>query len=120
MKRILKCVLVFLAASSLLVFGTCGALGIGWQSFWEQRLLVGVVGGFGFLLTVLILLLLRFLELPEVLQSRGAGVLLSILFPVTEAFFLFFNRKKELGMPPRREKPPVEEPIWHQETFGDF
>lgn len=88
MKRILKCVLVFLAASSLLVFGTCGALGIGFHSFWEQRLLVGVVGGFGFLLTVLILLLLRFLELPEVLQSRGAGVLLSILFPVASLLIL--------------------------------
>ena len=88
MKRILKCVLVFLAASSLLVFGTCGALGIGFHSFWEQRLLVGVVGGFGFLLTVLILLLLRFLELPEVVQSRGAGVLLSILFPVASLLIL--------------------------------
>lgn len=30
-------------------------------------------------------------------------LVLSILFHVTEPFFLFFNRNKDLGMPPRRE-----------------
>lgn len=41
---------------------------------------------------------------------------LSILFNVTEPFFLFFNRNKDLGMPPRRQEysyiPP--EPQWQQ------
>ena len=39
-------------------------------------------------------------------------IILSILFPVTEPFFLFFNRKKDDGMPPRREEPKVESPVW--------
>ena len=39
-------------------------------------------------------------------------LLLSILFQVTEPFFIFFNRKRDDGMPPRREAEPVrtEEP----------
>ncbi|MDO5401068.1 MAG: hypothetical protein Q4F17_08825 [Eubacteriales bacterium] len=32
-------------------------------------------------------------------------LVLSILFGVTEPFFLFFNRTKDLGMPPRRDDP---------------
>ena len=39
-------------------------------------------------------------------------IILSILFSVTEPFFLFFNRKKDDGMPPRREAPKVEAPVW--------
>ncbi len=45
-------------------------------------------------------------------------LVLSILFRVTEPFFLFFNRNKDLGMPPRRPEPgyvPPREPQW-QET----
>lgn len=34
-----------------------------------------------------------------------AFLVLSILFGVTEPFFLFFNRNKDLGMPPRRDNP---------------
>ena len=32
-------------------------------------------------------------------------LLLSVFFPVTEPFFLFFTRKKDEGMPPRRQEP---------------
>lgn len=32
-------------------------------------------------------------------------LVLSILFSVTEPFFLFFTRNKDLGMPPRRDEP---------------
>ena len=39
-------------------------------------------------------------------------IVLNILFPVTEPFFLFFSRKKDDGMPPRREEPKAEEPVW--------
>lgn len=38
-------------------------------------------------------------------------LVLSIFFPVTEPFFLFFNRKKEDGMPPRKQTQP-EEPVY--------
>lgn len=42
-------------------------------------------------------------------------LVLSIIFNVTEPFFLFFNRHKDLGMPPRRQEAryvPYEEPQW--------
>lgn len=45
-------------------------------------------------------------------------LVLSILFNVTEPFFLFFNRNKDLGMPPRRPEPtymPPQEP-WETEN----
>lgn len=88
MKKIISALALFLGVEVLLSVGTCAALGVPISALFEQRVLLGVVGGFGFLLTVLVLLLLRFLELPEVLQSRGAGVLLSILFPVASLLIL--------------------------------
>lgn len=36
-------------------------------------------------------------------------LVLSILFGITEPFFLFFNRNKDLGMPPRRHFMPAHE-----------
>jgi hypothetical protein len=38
----------------------------------------------------------------------------SILFNITEPFFIFCNRNKELGMPPRRPQPPMGEPADYQ------
>ena len=42
-------------------------------------------------------------------------IVLSILFSITEPFFLFFNRNKDKGMPPRKQEPVYEaqpEPQW--------
>lgn len=42
-------------------------------------------------------------------------LVLSIIFSVTEPFFVFFSRKKDDGMPPRRPEPQAyipEEPQW--------
>lgn len=39
-------------------------------------------------------------------------LVLSILFGVTEPFFLFFNRNKDLGMPPRRQETVYQEPAY--------
>ena len=36
-------------------------------------------------------------------------LVLSIVFPVSLPFFLFFSRKKDMGMPPRKQTKPVEE-----------
>lgn len=46
-------------------------------------------------------------------QNNVLFLVLSIIFPVTEPFFLFFNRHKDAGMPPRREAPQlhIPEPI---------
>jgi len=61
-------------------------------------------------------LVVRFMALHDVYNSMDPenGVLflvLSILFPVTEPFFLFFHRNKDLGMPPRRDA-VRQEPVW--------
>ena len=51
-------------------------------------------------------------------------LVLSIVFPVTMPFFLFFNRKKDLGMPPRRPDyaiapPPAQQAAqWQQPVYG--
>ncbi|MBR2311096.1 MAG: hypothetical protein IKA47_11285 [Oscillospiraceae bacterium] len=47
-------------------------------------------------------------------------LVLSILFRVTEPFFLFFNRDKDKGMPPRRQQPVYEaaaEPACEQPPY---
>ena len=41
---------------------------------------------------------------------------LSILFRVTKPVFLFINRNKDGGMPPRREVPRQEPPCQEDET----
>ena len=43
-------------------------------------------------------------------ENASLFLVLSILFNVTEAFFLFFNRNKDLGMPPRKDQTPPPEP----------
>ena len=43
-------------------------------------------------------------------ENASLFLVLSILFNVTEPFFLFFNRKKDLGMPPRKDQIPDPEP----------
>lgn len=88
MRKIISALALFLGMEALLTFGTCAALGISVSALLEQKVLLGVVGGFGFLLTVLLGLLMRFLELPEVLQSRGTGLMLSLLFPVASLLIL--------------------------------
>ena len=37
-------------------------------------------------------------------QNNVLFLVLSIIFPITEPFFLFFTRKKDEGMPPRRQE----------------
>ncbi len=62
-------------------------------------------------------LVVRFLALYDVYKSLDPAnstlyLVLSILISVTAPFFLFFNREKELGMPPRRDaaQEPPERP----------
>ena len=60
-------------------------------------------------------LIIRYVALYDIYTSMDPGnnvlfLVLSIIFSVTEPFFLFFNRNKDLGMPPRkpRQEPPVQ------------
>lgn len=57
----------------------------------------------------------RFMALYDIYQSMDPFnsvmfLVLSILFGVTEPFFLFFNRDKDGGMPPRKQEPVYEAP----------
>ena len=47
---------------------------------------------------------------------------LSILFHVTEPFFLFFNRNKDLGMPPRRQEYTYAQPErqWQEPAYESW
>lgn len=71
---------------------------------------------------------IRYMALYDVFRSLDPGnsvlyLVLSVLFHVTEPFFLFFNRNKDDGMPPRKQEPvyqetyqqPAQEP-WEQEA----
>ncbi len=61
---------------------------------------------------------LYFMALYDVYKSMDPSncvlfLVLSVLFNVTEPFFLFFNRQKDKGMPPRRQPSYIpEEPLW--------
>jgi hypothetical protein len=52
---------------------------------------------------------IRYMALFDIYRSMDPGnavlyLVLSILFSPTEPFFLFFNREKDLGMPPRKQR----------------
>ena len=54
--------------------------------------------------------IIRYIALNDLYMSVNPGnavvfLVLSILFSITEPFFIFFNRKKDTGMPPRCDVP---------------
>lgn len=63
-----------------------------------------------------------YMAMYDIYKSMDPGncvlfLVLSIIFNVTEPFFLFFNRNKDQGMPPRRQEAqyiPPQEPQWQQ------
>ena len=60
--------------------------------------------------------IVRYVAMYDVYNSLDpancvAFLVLSILFGVTEPFFLFFNRNKDLGMPPRKAEPVYMPPV---------
>ena len=62
---------------------------------------------------------IRYMALYDVYRSLDPAnavlyLVLSILFSPTEPFFLFFNREKDQGMPPRKQRPVYEEPAYRQ------
>ena len=68
------------------------------------------------------LAVIRYMALYDVYRSLDPSnavlfLVLSILFSPTEPFFLFFNREKDLGMPPRKQKPVYEPPVYEQDTY---
>jgi len=62
---------------------------------------------------------IRYMALYDVFRSMDPAnavlyLILSIFFSPTEPFFLLFNREKDLGMPPRKQR-PVQEPVPEQD-----
>lgn len=67
--------------------------------------------------------IIRYMALYDVYTSMDPGnsvlfLVLSIVFNVTEPFFLFFNRHKDSGMPPRKRQ--YQEPVYQQETYDQY
>lgn len=63
---------------------------------------------------------IRYMALYDVYRSLDPAnavlyLVLSILFRPTEPFFLFFNRDKDLGMPPRKHREVYEQPVYEQD-----
>ena len=64
-------------------------------------------------------LVIRYMAMYDVYTSMDPGnsvmfLVLSIVFKVTEPFFLFFNRNKDGGMPPRKQQPVYHDPVYEQ------
>lgn len=67
-------------------------------------------------------IVIRFMALYDVYTSMDPGnsvmfLVLSIVFKITEPFFLFFNRNKDGGMPPRKQQPVYEQPDYQQYVY---
>ena len=68
--------------------------------------------------------IIRYMALYDVYMSMDPGncvvfLVLSILFSITEPFFLFFNRNNDKGMPPRREAPTYVPPVEPWENHNE-
>ena len=66
-------------------------------------------------------MIVRYIAMYDVYTSMDPSnnvlyLVLSIVFNVTEPFFLFFNRNKDQGMPPRKEAPAYIPPVENWET----
>lgn len=66
---------------------------------------------------------IRYMALYDVYRSMDPSncvlfTVLSILVSITEPFFLFFNRNKDLGMPPRRQEPVYHTPGYIPQEYA--
>lgn len=119
--NILKAALAMMLIALALV--TAGALIVDHHSD-VMGAVVAVVGlALPLIAVTIALCVIRFMALYDVYRSLDPAnavlyLVLSILFSPTEPFFLFFNRDKDLGMPPRKA-PVVEEATenWGAEDY---
>lgn len=105
-------VMIFILAVVLLVQAISGAAGRFSEAELVEMIMGPVVGILGLCLPLcgvaIAYAIIRYMALYDVYKSLDPGncvlyLVLSILVGVTEPFFLFFNRDKDLGMPPRQE-----------------
>lgn len=108
---LLLIILAIVAAGMLIVDGTREMLGM----------LIALLGLFlPFAAVIIAFCVIRYMALYDVYRSLDPAnavlyLVLSILFSPTEPFFLFFNREKDLGMPPRKQRPVQEPPVYEQD-----
>ena len=113
--------ILLIVAVSVTVELTTGAIyGVRGNELWNS-VLGSALGATGLALTMggisVAAAVVRYMALYDIYMSMDPAnsvlfLVLSIIFNVTEAFFLFFSRNKDDGMPPRREAP--REPAWEE------
>ena len=116
------CVLVTVILSvSMAVSGVAAAMGGMSEDQVMGQILGRVIGIFGMLVPMLGISIactvIRYMALYDVYtsmdpQNNVLFLVLSIVFGFTEPFFLFFNRNKDAGMPPRKQEPVCEQPVY--------
>ena len=107
---LLLIVLAIVAAGMLIVDDTREMIGM-------VIALLGLI--LPFVAVIIASCVIRYMALYDVYRSLDPAnavlyLVLSILFSPTEPFFLFFNREKDQGMPPRKQRPVYEEPAYRQ------
>ena len=113
--------ILMIVAVGVTVELTTGAIyGVRGNELWNS-VLGSALGATGLALTMggisIAAAVIRYMALYDIYVSMDPAnsvlfLVLSIIFNVTEAFFLFFSRNKDDGMPPRREAP--REPAWEE------
>ena len=109
------CVLVFFVLTIVMVVDM---VGMATTNPSEQEVITAVLGSMGGVLLMIIPIsaislttaIITYMALYDVYTScdpknNVTFLVLSILFSITQPFFIFFSRKKDLGMPPRRPDP---------------
>ena len=113
--------ILMIVAVGVTVELTTGAIyGVRGNELWNS-VLGSALGATGLALTMggisIAAAVIRYMALYDIYVSMDPAnsvlfLVLSIIFNVTEAFFLFFSRNRDDGMPPRREAP--REPAWEE------
>jgi len=120
---IIRCVLGVIVLGQVISIIGHGITGILWD-YSESRIMEEIMGTVIDLLTICLPLsavaiayaVVRFMALFDIYKSLDPNnsvlyLVLSIFIGVTEPFFLFFNRNKDDGMPPRkRTEQPSQDP----------
>lgn len=128
------CVLVFFVLMIVMIVDVAG---MAMANPSEQEIITAVLGSMGGMLLMFIPMvgislattIITYMALYDVYTScdpknNVTFLVLSILFSITQPFFIFFNRKKDLGMPPRRPDPmqymPPQQNNWQDPQQGGY
>jgi len=125
-RKVLVILNVLMLLISLVILVLCGVMIVGAVALHsETEILSAVMGPAMAMLGMCIPLIgisiasmiIRYMALYDIYRSLDPGnstlfLILSIVVNITEPFFLFFSRNKDLGMPPRKRPEPVHIPTY--------